>query len=110
MEVDLLRTSETKVKKKDRLEFVLYKMVCAQEISLADAQRAMATNWIEAWKRYVPSHQHYQFKGSVGYVGNPARPVGWPIMLTVLRVNRPLSIYQLMMTSITAMRIAVFSS
>ena len=48
--------------KKDRLEFVLYKMVCAQEISLAEAQHAMATNWIEAWKQYVPSHQHYRFK------------------------------------------------
>ena len=22
----------------------------------------MATNWIEAWKQYVPSHKHYGFK------------------------------------------------
>jgi hypothetical protein len=56
------RNSEWSAKKKDRLEFVLYKMVCAQEISLADAQHAMATNWIGAWKRYVPSHPHYRFK------------------------------------------------
>jgi len=56
------RNSEWNAKKKDRLEFVLYKMVCNQEISLAEAQRAMATNWIEAWKQFVPSHQHYQFK------------------------------------------------
>ena len=56
------RKSEWSAKQKDRLEFVLYKMVCAQEISLAEAQLAMATNWIEAWKRYVPSHQHYRFK------------------------------------------------
>jgi len=54
--------SEWSAKQKDRLEFVLYKMVCAQEISLTEAQHAMATNWIEAWKRYVPSHQHYRFK------------------------------------------------
>jgi hypothetical protein len=56
------RNSEWSAKKKDKLEFVLYKMVCRQEISLADAQHAMATNWIEAWKRFVPSHQHYRFK------------------------------------------------
>lgn len=59
------RNSEWDAKKKDRLEFVLYKMVCNQEISLAEAQRAMATNWIEAWKRYVPSHQHDKFKSRV---------------------------------------------
>lgn len=56
------RISEWDAKKKDRLEFVLYKMICAQEISLEEAQHAMATNWIEAWKRYVPSHLHYRFK------------------------------------------------
>lgn len=59
------RMSEWNAEKKDRLEFVLYKMVCANEISLAEAQHAMATNWIEAWKRYVPSHQNYRFKGRV---------------------------------------------
>ena len=36
--------------------------LCAQEITLDEAQHAMATNWIEAWKQYVPSHQHYRFK------------------------------------------------
>lgn len=56
------RTSEWNAQKKDQLEFVIYKMVCRQEISLAEAQHAMATNWIYAWKRYVPSHQHYKFK------------------------------------------------
>ena len=56
------RKSEWDAKKKDRLEFVLYKMVCANEISLAEAQHEMATDWIEAWKRYVPGHQHYKFK------------------------------------------------
>jgi hypothetical protein len=59
------RNSEWSANKKDRLEFVLYKMVCAQEISLAEAQHAMATNWIEAWKQYVPSHKHYKFKNRV---------------------------------------------
>ena len=59
------RNSEWGASKKDRLEFVMYKMVCAQEISLVDAQHSMATNWIEAWKKYVPSHQYYKFKRKV---------------------------------------------
>lgn len=59
------RNSEWDAGKKDQLEFVLYKMVCKEEVSLTEAQHAMASNWIEAWKRYVPSHQHYRFKGKV---------------------------------------------
>lgn len=55
------RESEWGAEKKDQLEFVLYKMVCAHEISLADAQREIATDWIAAWKKYVPSHQKYRF-------------------------------------------------
>jgi hypothetical protein len=53
------RISEWNAKKKDQLEFVLYKMICADEILLSEAQHAMATNWIEAWKRYVLRHRHY---------------------------------------------------
>jgi len=59
------RISKWNAAKKDQLEFVVYKMVCAQEISLSEAQHAMATNWIEAWQQYVPSHPHYRFKGRV---------------------------------------------
>lgn len=51
------RNSQWGADKKDQLEFVLYKMVCANEIKLIDAQRAMATNWITAWGKYVPTHQ-----------------------------------------------------
>jgi hypothetical protein len=47
------RKSEWNAKKKDQLEFVIYKMVCDGEISLVEAQHEMATDWIEAWKRYV---------------------------------------------------------
>ena len=36
---------------------MLYKMVCSGEISLADAQRAMAGNWVQAYQTYVPSHR-----------------------------------------------------
>jgi hypothetical protein len=56
------RNSEWNAKKKDQLESVLYRMVCRQDITLAEAQHELATNWIEAWKQYVPSHQHYKFK------------------------------------------------
>ena len=56
------RKSEWNAEKKDQLEFVMYKLVCAGEIGLAEAQRAMATDWIAAWKKYVPGHQSYRFK------------------------------------------------
>lgn len=49
--------SEWNAEKKDQLEYVMYKMVCANEVGLAEAQRAMATDWIAAWRKYVPSHQ-----------------------------------------------------
>ena len=48
--------------KKDQLEFVLYKMVCKNEMSLQEAQSVMAADWIAAWKRYVPSHPGYKYK------------------------------------------------
>lgn len=59
------RNSEWGADKKDQLEFLLYRMVCAQEITLAEAQHAMAVNWIEAWKRYVPNRRNYRLNNSV---------------------------------------------
>ena len=56
------RNSEWSAAKKDQLEFVLYKMVCANQLSLKDAQYAMASNWIDAWKTYVPGHSKGHFK------------------------------------------------
>ena len=47
------RKSEWGADKKDQLEFVLYKKVCGGEVSLRDAQVAMATDWIGAWKKYA---------------------------------------------------------
>lgn len=41
--------------RKDELEFVFYKMVCTGRIGLVEAQREMASDWITAWKRYVPA-------------------------------------------------------
>ena len=66
-------------KKKDQLEFVLYKMVCRDAyISLKDAQAEIATNWIEAWQRYV----HAMGKGPMGM------GLGMSIRLGHVRVSR----------------------
>jgi hypothetical protein len=37
---------------KDQLEELLPKMVCAGQITLAQAQRDIAADWVEAYKRY----------------------------------------------------------
>ena len=54
------RNGEWNAEKKDRLEFTFYKMVCAGEIPLVEAQQQMAKDWISAWKRYVPSHRSWR--------------------------------------------------
>jgi hypothetical protein len=38
---------------KDRLEYALHSMVCVGQITLASAQRAIRTNWVRAYHRYV---------------------------------------------------------
>ena len=40
--------------KKDVIETRLKRMVCIGAISLEDAQTAIATDWIAAYKQYVP--------------------------------------------------------
>jgi len=57
------RQSGWNAQQKDQLEFVLYKMVCHREIGLVDAQVAMSSNWVEAYKRFVPTHPHYMPRG-----------------------------------------------
>ncbi len=39
--------------RKDELELVLNERVCSGQLSLAEAQRAIATDWIAAYRRYV---------------------------------------------------------
>jgi len=41
---------------KDRLENRLHEMVCAGQLDLATAQKAIATDWIAAYKRYENSN------------------------------------------------------
>jgi anti-sigma factor RsiW len=42
---------------KDQLEDRLHRMVCDREIPLAEAQREIAGNWIEAYKKYFHTEQ-----------------------------------------------------
>jgi len=46
------RFSEWNADRKDALEFAMYMGVCRGEVSLDEARRAFATNWIDAYKRY----------------------------------------------------------
>jgi len=38
---------------KDQLENELHHLVCAGKLSLADAQKCIASNWVECWEKYV---------------------------------------------------------
>lgn len=52
---------------KDKLENRLHKLVCQGRIHLSEAQRAIATNWIDAYKRYVgPAPVERRGHGSPG--------------------------------------------
>jgi hypothetical protein len=39
---------------KDRLEWKLHKLVCSHRLDIQEAQRAVATDWIAAYKRFCP--------------------------------------------------------
>jgi hypothetical protein len=52
------REGEWSAEQKNDLEFVVYKMVCLGEISLHEAQNRIAQDWIEAYRAWVPTHQH----------------------------------------------------
>jgi hypothetical protein len=45
------RISEWDAGKKDQLKFVTYRMVCTQDITLAEVQHALAASWIDAWRK-----------------------------------------------------------
>lgn len=47
------RISEWDASKKDVLELKIYKLVCDGVVPLDEARKAMSSNWIEAYKRYV---------------------------------------------------------
>ena len=43
---------------KDKLENTLHALVCAGAVTLEDAQSAVATNWIDAYRKYVSAVPH----------------------------------------------------
>ena len=47
------RTRPWNARVKDRLENKLHELVCSGQLDLQTAQRAIASNWIEAYKKYV---------------------------------------------------------
>jgi hypothetical protein len=47
------RTSPWNAQVKDRLEAKLHELVCSGQLDLKTAQKAIASNWIEAYKTYV---------------------------------------------------------
>jgi hypothetical protein len=49
------RTEPWNAHVKDKLEDRLHDLVCAGRISLAEAQRAIATDWIAAYRRFAES-------------------------------------------------------
>jgi hypothetical protein len=50
------RTSPWNAQVKDRLEGKLHELVCGGQLDLKTAQQAIASNWIEAYKRYVSAN------------------------------------------------------
>lgn len=56
------RKSEWNAKRKDKLEFALYKAVCRGTISLDEARQAFATNWISAFQQYKPLLERHQYR------------------------------------------------
>jgi hypothetical protein len=47
------RTSPWNAQVKDRLEDKLHKLACSGQVDIKTAQQAIASNWIEAYKKYV---------------------------------------------------------
>jgi tRNA(Glu) U13 pseudouridine synthase TruD len=55
------RTSPWNARVKDRLENKLRSLVCSGELDLKTAQQAIASNWIEAYQKYVsPNPPHLE--------------------------------------------------
>ena len=64
------RTSPWNARIKDRLEDKLHSLVCSGKLDLKTAQQTIASNWIEAYEKYVspnPLFQHSSRKSILGY-------------------------------------------
>ncbi len=60
------RTGEWNAAVKDKLEAKICSLVCAGRVPLHEAQHDVATNWIEAYKKYVeaPTFRAHRYKKS----------------------------------------------
>lgn len=54
------RNSEWNADRKDDLEFAIYMGLCHGEVTLEEARRAFASNWIAAYRRYGALLQRYR--------------------------------------------------
>jgi hypothetical protein len=63
---------------KDRVEGYLYRRVCDGSMSIGEAQRAIATDWVNVWREIIPgTHDDIHRRGrtdepSTGNVDNPS--------------------------------------
>ena len=65
------RSGEWSAEVKDQLEDVIHRLVCTGKVPLKRAQEEMASNWIEAYKKYVAAqprvkHASLEFGGNNG--------------------------------------------
>jgi hypothetical protein len=77
------------------LERKLHKLVCAGQLDLKTAQRDIASNWIEAYKKYVDETPHVPVvrekrtaSGEFGKKSGLGQHALWQILETRLKVLR----------------------
>ena len=58
---------------KDALENLLPRLVCSGRIDLATAQREMASNWIDAYKKYLATERPIQLHARLLLPTEPTR-------------------------------------
>ena len=79
---------------KDALERKLHKLVCAGQLDLKTAQREIASNWIEAYQKYVhktpPTPVAHETKTAPATTANEVwvKHALWQILETGLTVLR----------------------
>ena len=59
------RYGEWSAQRKEALEFVLWKLVCTNEAKLDEAQQAIGTDWIAAYKKYATARnlERFHYRG-----------------------------------------------
>ena len=68
------RTSPWNAQVKDRLEGKLHDLVCSGQLDLKTAQQAIASNWIEAYKKYISPNSPNSRLASPSSSDSPLNP------------------------------------